>query len=282
MPMRTPNPSPPPSRIPKAGLLASVLLLALISSNVLAAGRIAIIIDDMGYSYRYGKAMLELPGALSYAFLPHAPFTKRLAKLAQKHEKEILVHLPMQDMSGNDLDPGALQIDMTRQAFFRTLLDNLDAVPGAVGANNHMGSLLTRHPGAMDWLMLGLKSYGNLFFIDSLTSTQSVAVKIAHEQGVNSMARDVFLDHQRDHQLIGRQFDQLVRIAQRTGQAIGIGHPYPETLAVLRQKLANLPQSAVSLVYASSLVQPNPKRPQTWHASSSPLPKVVKNSKRSP
>ncbi len=242
----------------------------------------AIIIEDMGYSYRNGKAMLELPGALTYAFLPRAPYTQRLARLAHQHNKEIMVHLPMQDMSGNDLDPGALKLDMTRQDFYRTLLDNLDAVPHAVGANNHMGSLLTRHPGSMHWLMLGLKSYGNFYFVDSLTSKHSVAVDVAQEGLVDSLARDIFLDHSRDQDSIGRQFDRLVRIAKRAGTAIGIGHPYPETITVLRQKLANLPQSTVSLVKASTLVRKNSEQPATWHASSSPWHKAAKNSKPSP
>ncbi|MBF0256051.1 MAG: divergent polysaccharide deacetylase family protein [Gammaproteobacteria bacterium] len=247
-----------------------------------AGGRIAIIIDDMGYSYRHGKAMLDLPGEITYAFLPHAPFTQRLSQLARQRGKEIMVHLPMQDLSGNSLDEGGLKLDMTRQSFFRTLLDSLDAVPYAVGANNHMGSLLTRHPGSMHWLMLGLKSYGDLFFIDSLTSEDSVALSVAAESGVASRSRDVFLDHQRDTASISRQFDQLIARGRRSGRAIGIGHPYPETLQVLRQKLANLPQSAVSLVKTSTLVGKSSEQQQIWHASSSPSPKAAKNSKPSP
>jgi polysaccharide deacetylase 2 family uncharacterized protein YibQ len=258
------------------------LLLGLLPLAAGAAGRMAIIIDDMGYSLRNGKAMLELPGELTYSFLPHAPYTSQLVQLAEHYQKEILVHLPMQDESGRDLDPGGLTLGMNRQDFFRTLLDSLDAVPQAVGANNHMGSLLTRQPGPMHWLMLGLKSYGNLFFIDSLTSHQSIALEIAQEAEVASLARDVFLDHHRDRASIARQYDQLIRIAQRNGTAIGIGHPYPETIEILRQKLANLPKSAVSLVKASRLLGNNTENIPIWHASSSPWPKAAKNSKPLP
>ncbi|MEO5342543.1 MAG: divergent polysaccharide deacetylase family protein [Gammaproteobacteria bacterium SHHR-1] len=263
-------------------MLLLTLFIGLLPLAAWSAGRMAIIIDDMGYSLRNGKAMLELPGEITYSFLPHAPYTPRLVQLAERRNKEIMVHLPMQDLTGKELDPGGLTLNMGRQDFFRTLLDSLDAVPQAVGANNHMGSLLTRHAGPMHWLMLGLKSYGDLFFIDSLTHNQSIALDIAQEAQVDSLARDVFLDHQRNPASIGRQFDQLLRIAQQRGQAIGIGHPYPETITVLRQKLANLPQSAVSLVKASHLLDPNRERTPLWHASSSPWPQAVKNSKPSP
>jgi polysaccharide deacetylase 2 family uncharacterized protein YibQ len=249
---------------------------------LLAGQRIALIMDDMGYSQRRGMEALQLDGDITFSFLPHAPYTRRLAGEAHLRKKEIMVHLPMQSINANELDQGALEMDMTRRGFYRTLLNNLDAVPHAVGANNHMGSLLTRHPGAMHWLMLGLKNYGDLFFVDSVTSDDSIARQIAAEDGVLSLSRDVFLDHNRNAKAIGRQFDRLIATAKRRGSAIGIGHPYPETLSVLRQKLANLPNSAVSLVKASELVKEYSENHPRWHVSSSPSPRVAKNSKQSP
>jgi uncharacterized protein len=256
-------------------LLAALLLL--FAGAAPSAGQIAIIIDDMGYSKGHGVEALELPGELTYAFLPHAPHTRPLALEAGRKHKEVIVHLPMQSIDGSELDDGALEMDMTRHAFFQTLLADLDAVPNAVGVNNHMGSLLTRHPGAMLWLMLGLKSYGELFFIDSLTSDDSVAREMARESDVPALGRDIFLDHERDPAAIARQFDRLLSIAQQRGSALAIGHPYPETIGVLRQKLVKLQDSAVSLVTASTLVAKSKRSPRQWHASSSPSPKVAKN-----
>src|SRR5690606_32302890 len=114
--------------------------------------------------------------------------------------------------------------------------ENLASVPHARGVNNHMGSLITRHPGHMTWLMQSLARDG-LFFVDSYTHPQSVALEMAREGGIPTARRDVFLDHVPEPEAIAFQFRRLVSRAKRNGQAIGIGHPSPETLEFLQAAL---------------------------------------------
>ena|GEM_PF-4132293 len=45
--------------------------------------------------------------------------------------------------------------------------------------------------------------------------------------------RDVFLDNETDTAAIEKQLRLLFLIAEQRGLAIGIGHPYPETIEVL-------------------------------------------------
>lgn len=249
------------------------------SGTAAAKPVITIIIDDMGNHGGWGEAALAVPGPVTYAFLPHTPHANRLARKAHAAGKEVMLHLPMQSHDGNALGPGALTLHMTETAFKRTLEDNLKAVPHVKGVNNHMGSLLTRHPGAMAWLMQGIRSRGGLFFIDSRTTLATVARQLAVEYQVPSANRDVFLDNDRDPDAISRQFDQLLKRARRQGYAIGIGHPYPETSQVLAQRLADMETLGVRLIPASEMV--NYQRSRTlWHASSSPLPTVVKSLKQ--
>jgi polysaccharide deacetylase 2 family uncharacterized protein YibQ len=261
--------------------LLSLLLLSAFQLN--AAGNppqpvIAVIIDDMGNHGGWGDAALQLPGAVTYAFLPYTPHAHRLALEAHEKGKEVMLHLPMQSHEGNPLGPGALTLHMTEQAFKRTLDENLQSIPNVKGLNNHMGSLLTRHPGAMAWLMQGIKTHPELFFIDSRTTLATVGQQMATEYEIPSASRDVFLDNDRDPVAIARQFDQLIKRAQRQGYAIGIGHPYPETAKVLKQKLQELSPLGIRLIPASEMVEYQRSR-NPWPASSSPLPKVVKNSK---
>jgi uncharacterized protein len=260
---------------------ALIVLWIIATATFADSGKIAVIIDDMGYSYRSGAKALQLPGEVTFAFLPKAPYTQKLAKSAHRKGKEIMVHLPMQSITGHTLDEGALVMDMTRRHFYLTLLQDIDAVPNAVGVNNHMGSLLTRHPGAMQWLMKGLKTYGGLYFIDSITSDDSVAGSIAAENGVPTASRDVFLDHHRDRKKIRHQFQRLIKTAKANGAAVGIGHPYPETMAVLREMFPKLAQQGVTLVKASKLVKATPRRQKKWRASLSHSLKVVKSLRRS-
>jgi polysaccharide deacetylase 2 family uncharacterized protein YibQ len=243
---------------------------------------IAIIIDDVGNHLDQGEAALELPGPVTLSFLPHTPHARDLAKRAHARGKEIMLHLPMDSYAGNRLGPGALTLHMTRIEFLRTLHGSLDAVPHVVGLNNHMGSLLTRHPGAMGWLMEGVKAYGDLYFIDSRTTTETVAEGVAQEYAVPVTRRNVFLDNDRSPRVIRNQFRQLLDQARREGAAIGIGHPYPETIAVLKRELGKLEASgSVRLIPASQLIQLQ-RRSEPWLEPSSPSPKVVKNLKPSP
>lgn len=215
---------------------------------------ITIIIDDMGNRGDWGQDILNLPGKVTYAFLPHTPHAKRLARLAHQNGKEVMLHLPMESHLGKRLGPGGLTLHMTESIFKQTVLTNLHAIPHVKGLNNHMGSLLTRHPGAMRWVMESMQSFGGLYFIDSRTSLQSVGQILAQEMQIPNARRDIFLDNVRDPALIKRQFQQLIKQAKRTGHAVGIGHPYPETAQVLSEQLSALDGLGVVLVPASERV----------------------------
>ncbi len=224
------------------------------TSDPQTTARIAIIIDDIGYSLKNGLRAARLPANLTLAVLPHTPNGVALAKLGFKSGKEIMLHTPMANTRGLPLDKGALTDAMDQDTFLTTLRGNLSSIPHISGVNNHMGSQLTQNPQAMHWLMTELKQQG-LFFIDSRTSADSLALATAIDNRLPSGERDVFLDHERNSEQITRQFDYLIRLAKRQGQALAIGHPYPETLALLEQRLPLLEDENIQLVPASSLLE---------------------------
>jgi len=216
---------------------------------------IAIIIDDLG-NKSSDIAAIELPGAVACAFLPHTPHTQRLAKLAHANNKEVMLHAPMQSMHDDKkLGPGSLTLDMTEPEFLKTLQEDLASIPHVQGVNNHMGSLLTRHPGHMLWLMQEINRHGDLFFVDSRTTKHSVARMVANENHVPSMTRDVFLDAKDNAAFVEKQFDRLLKIARTHGSALAIGHPYPDTMKVLKKRLQQLESEKVDLVPVSTLLK---------------------------
>lgn len=209
---------------------------------------ISIIIDDIGYRNGADQRALELPGPVAYAIMPSAPFAGRMLDLAARNGKEVLVHLPMEAMEARHnrfLGPGALTTGMSQEEFLRTVETNLRSVPGAIGVNNHMGSLLTRQPAQMGWLMDSLKVHDK-FYVDSVTSNRSIAGTVAMLKAVPSLSRDVFLDNHHDARDIQLQFDKLISVARRKGRAIAIGHPHPETIAVLNRRLRELGADGVT------------------------------------
>lgn len=215
---------------------------------------ISIVIDDMGDRRPIGLDAVALPGPVAFAFLPHSPHAPELATLAHRNRKEVLLHLPMEAEHGNALGPGAVTASMNRIDLIRVVSRDLRSIPHVSGVNNHMGSLLTPRREIMGWLMDLLRVRGNLFFLDSRTTRQSVALDVARQRGVPSTSRDVFLDNVPEEAAVRRAFEQLVRIARRRGTALGIGHPQEATVAVLRELLPRLEASGVRLVPVKVLI----------------------------
>jgi len=236
-------------------LLAAVLV-ALCAP--LAAGqipRIAIIIDDLGYQLHAGERTIALPGPVACAILPGAPRARYLANVANAQGKEVLLHLPMQAVGREtSVEATRMTLDMSRSSFAATFDAAFESVPHAIGINNHRGSLLTRHPGHMQWLMEELLEHDGLFFVDSFTTAESVALQIASELGVHAIRRDVFLDPDKTSLTLHREFERLKSVARKRGSAIAIGHPYEATLTLLERELPRLAEQGFDLVPVSELV----------------------------
>ena len=90
--------------------------------------------------------------------------------------------------------------------------------------------------------------------MDSYTTHHSVALTIAREHNIPAAKRDVFLDSERDPASIEREFERLKRLAREQGSAIGIGHPFPETLAFLEAALPRLAAEGIELVAPGNLL----------------------------
>ena len=180
-----------------------------------------------------------------------------------------MLHLPMQAVEHEQglRQEGMLTLDMTRQQFQAEFRRAIDSVPHVSGLNNHMGSLLTRHPGSMAWLMQAIGSRGALFFVDSRTTRATVAEQLATEYGIPNIARKVFLDNEDETTAIRAQFRQLLAVARREGTALGIGHPRPATLLVLEEELAHLGEQGIQLLPVARLIEMQANRRSTWQAS---------------
>ncbi len=235
----------------------SALILLLVSATALAdAPRVAIIIDDLGYHFANGKRAISLPGPVAMSVLPAAPRARALAQQAHASGKEVLLHLPLQAHDDDArAEPAEIVLDMSRARVGDTFQQALEAVPHVVGINSHRGSLLTRHPGHMAWLMQEIAAREELFFIDSFTTHQSVALQIAEENGVDAVRRDIFLDPDKDPETVAREFERLKEVARERGYAIGIGHPYTATLELLERELPRLAEEGFELVRISELVK---------------------------
>ena len=104
----------------------------------------------------------------------------------------------------------------------------------------------------MTSLLLQVKKR-HLFFLDSITSANSIGFELAGEMQIDAARRNVFLDNQEDTNAILTQLDSLVDLARRHGNAIGIAHPKPATLDALQRFAKKMP-SDIRMVNIHQLV----------------------------
>jgi polysaccharide deacetylase 2 family uncharacterized protein YibQ len=214
---------------------------------------IALIIDDIGYVDDLGARAVALPDDVTFAVLPHTPYGAALAEAAHANGKEVMLHAPMSNLAAMPLGPGALTPQLTREEFVQTLTAALDAVPHLQGLNNHMGSELTAQEAPMRWVMETLQGR-NLYFVDSYTTASSVAGRIAREQNIPTLTRNVFLDNVQTAEDIDREFQRLLTLAREKGFATGIGHPHAATLDYLEKTLPTLAALNIELIPVSQMI----------------------------
>lgn len=236
-------------------LLLCFAVLAEPAAALAHSPEISIIIDDVGNNHAEGRQAVDLPGPVACAFLPDTPFAADLARSAYANGKEVMLHLPLESVDNRPLGPGGITLNDTEHEFRQTVESDLKAIPHVMGVNNHMGSLMTRHPGAMSWLMSELQRHRKLFFVDSFTTAKSVALEAADAHALPTIRRDVFLDDVRKPAAIREQLARLIAIAKVRGYALAIGHPYPETLAVLQEDLPAFAAMGIKLVPVRRLIQ---------------------------
>ncbi len=215
----------------------------------------AIIIDDIGYSPEIVRDLAALGRPLTLAVLPDCPHSRDSVQLALDDGLEVMLHLPLEALApGAARAPGTIDTGTPRAEIRRRVSAFLDEVPGVKGVNNHTGSKATEDPAVMLDVLEAVKERG-LYFIDSRTSSRTVAYDAARALGVRCASRRVFLDQPPGADTVKKRLEELIQWARRDGRAVGIGHARPETVEALRAGLARAEAAGVRLVFASRIVR---------------------------
>lgn len=216
--------------------------------------RLALIVDDLGRSVAVVDRLAALGAPVTGAVLPFEPHTEEVARRLAAHGLEVLCHLPMEPSEpGVDPGPGALERAMGPESIRRATRRALDAVPGALGANNHMGSAFSADPVSMRPVLEVIAARG-LLWVDSRTGADSVGYRLAGALGVPSAERDLFLDSASDGAGIEERWRELLERARAEGAAVAIGHPHDSTLTFLARAVPAAAETGFELVPVSYLV----------------------------
>ena len=199
---------------------------------------VILIIDDLGGDRESVDRLLRIKRPINLAVLPHLPHSHYAARAAYRGGMDVMLHLPMEPKyssgyTADDAGEGVLLLGFSIDRMREEIRRNIMAVPNIVGVNNHMGSKFMENEEPVKTVMQELKAR-NLYFIDSFTTPDSRGYSVARRLGVKTLKRDVFIDQsERGKEYTMEQLDRLVRIAEKKGIAVGIGHPYPQTIDAL-------------------------------------------------
>jgi len=258
-------------------------LLFLFASFFLASANaekpvLALVIDDLGYSFDLAKQVLNLPGQHTFAIIPDTTYSKKIADFAHQNGHEIILHMPMQSLaSGKHIEATTLDVNMDETEITHNVDNMLQEVPYIRGINNHMGSKLTELGYVMRPVMESIRQFNrNFYFLDSRTTAQSKAYQQAIRAGIPSLKRDVFLDYDHNNpQSIQQQLERWLKKADKKGSAIAIAHPYSSTIELLQKKLPEI-ADRYQFMTISQLIR-HKQEQTTWPTYLSHLQKGLKN-----
>ncbi len=220
--------------------------------------RIAIIIDDLGYSMRAVMPIFDIEYPLTLSILPGLRYSLLLARRMSRPPFEAILHLPLEPEAEEHLERGTIMVAMSEEEVRDLMEKHLEPLlPYIRGVNSHMGSKATADEELMSIVLEEVKKRG-LYFIDSYTTEKSVVLEVARGLGLRAASRQVFLDsgeERNDPDYIRGQMKELAELARKEGQALGIGHPTLPTLKVLQEMMPKLAGEGIQFVTASEMVE---------------------------
>jgi len=249
----------PESRQPEADEVASIgqVIEALPPEDASTEARLnhglALVLDDVGYNLPALKRILALSVPVAISVLPEGPVADQSARLAHQAGQVVMLHLPMQPIDPSlQMSESFLLEDMSETALRDTFQRDIDRVPFVEGVNNHMGSKLTQLEIPMRQVMQLCREKG-LFFVDSKTSSTSVAAGIAKEMGVDWASRQFFLDHVMSFEAMGHEWERARTCVRKGHRCIVIAHPRAKSVTFLENNLTK--EDAANMVSIKQLLR---------------------------
>lgn len=217
-------------------------------------GTLIFVFDDAGHNLRQQEPFLKLPFPCTIAVLPGLGYSTEAARRVRAAGKEVILHQPMQAINlSMDPGPGAITLGMNADQIKELVRKNLAEVGPVVGINNHEGSLVTADRTLMEAVFDVTREKG-IYFLDSRTNAETVAPVLARERHMTIWERAVFLDNDQETSAIIEAVEGGMKIAERKGTAIMIGHVWSNDLAdILTGMYPELVSQGFSLSTIASL-----------------------------
>ena len=217
-----------------------------------------IVIDDFGEGGKGTKDMLELDIPITAAIMPFGETAVKDAKMAEENGKEIIIHMPMEPEVGRAswLGKTPITANLSDEEVKKRTENAMTILANAKGMNNQNGSRIMQNEKIVGVVFQCLKDK-EMFFLDSKTTQNSVADKVASEKGIELYSRDVFLDHVSTEANVEKSMEEAIKVSKKKGYSIVIGHVGAQggdiTVRGIKNKLSRLKEENIEVITMSQL-----------------------------
>lgn len=212
--------------------------------------KLAIVIDDVTNRFQV-KKILDTKLNITMSFLPPTKQHLNSAKIAQ-NLPFYMIHFPMQAISFKFEEIDTLHVGDSYERIDKKVKQLRKLYPDATFTNNHTGSKFTANKEGMEHFIKALKKY-DFIFVDSRTTSKTVAKEITKKYNMPYLARNIFIDNKKDFNYIQNQLKKAIRLAKKNGSSMAIGHPYDITIDVIKKSKHLF--KGLDLIYVKDLPQ---------------------------
>ena len=214
--------------------------------------RLTVVIADVGKEPALLDSMLALDQDVTYAISVNEPYAGDVATKLTQAGREFIAHLPLEPSAPDDMDgPAFITREMSLDEVKTQVRTFLNRVPGAVGADGHLGGGFTQSPRHVGALLEVIADTG-LYFLDQRTSDKASIQQQARALGIRSAARTHRIE------AAGTAVEAKLRAVEVAlvleGQALVIAEASPTVIGALKVWLKNLRKREIHLIRLSETV----------------------------
>lgn len=216
--------------------------------------RLAVIVSGLGLSGDATKRAIDLPKEVTLSFTPYGLRLETDVAAARQAGHEVLLDLPMEPISYPADDPGphTLLTSLNPGDNIARLDWLLSRFRAYVGVVTHMGSRFTASPDPLRLILRALKDRG-LMFVDSRSTSNSVAGDLARQINLPHASNNRFIDHDPSSRAIDQSLAAAEGQARARGVALVVARPFPVTLERMAQWLPMLKSRGIEIVPVTAI-----------------------------
>jgi len=221
--------------------------------------RLALVLYGFGEDPDHAEAMFALGVPFAAAIVPGASGSARLFRAARDHDRELVLHLPLEPLNYPQVNPGpgTVLVTMNEARITGLLRRHLAQAGPVVAVANHAGSLATQDMAVMTAIYHEL-ARRHLPFLHMQPAAGAVCKALSGDLGVVYQEPDAVLDAETraaKPRALDAHWKQLIQLAKKRGRLVVMIRATPQVLKWLPTATTTKRLDGVSLVPISAVLR---------------------------